>query len=371
MTDLAVPPSTPNGSAGAVSPGEASTGEAWAEVVGQDRAVGELRRAVLAPVHAYLLVGPRGSGKRALAAAFAAELLADGSTGSNRQRIVTLALAEEHPDLVVVEREGASISAEQADFIIDRASRSPVEGARKVLVLDEFHLVTERVGPKLLKTIEEPPAGTYFIVLAEEITPDLVTVASRCVEVALGPVSVADISARLVAEGIDAARADDAAIAAAGDLRRARVLATDDRLALRRDAWFAVPDRLDGSGAAVVRAVDGLLAMIDDSLAPLKERQTAELEELEERVAAHGERGSGRKQLTERHKREERRYRTDEVRFGLLTLSRRYRDELVVSARPDRSIAALDAIQDLSEHLIRNPNVRLQLLALFVTLGKA
>jgi DNA polymerase III subunit delta' len=364
VTDLATPSS--NGDLDAEGPDEV-----WSGVVGQDRAVGELRRAVPAPVHAYLFVGPRGSGKRALAAAFAAELLADGTTGAERDRNVVLALAEEHPDLVVVEREGASISAEQADFIVDRASRSPVEGARKVLVLDEFHLVSERVGPKLLKTIEEPPVGTFFIVLAEEVTPDLVTIASRCVQIDLGPVPVADVAARLVSEGIDPSRAGDAAVAAAGDLRRARVLATDDRLALRRDAWFAVPDQLDGSGASAVRAADGLIAMIDDALAPLKERQTQELEDLEERVTAHGERGAGRRQLTERHKREERRYRTDEIRFGLLTLSRRYRDEMVSSPRPDRAMASLQAIQDLSEHLIRNPNVRLQLLALFLKLGSS
>jgi DNA polymerase-3 subunit delta' len=109
--------------------------------------------------------------------------------------------------------------------------------------------------------------------------------------------------------------------------------------------------------------------MIDDSLAPLKARQVEEAAELEARVEAHGERGSGRKQLTDRHKREERRYRTDEIRFGLLTLSRRYRDELLTSHRPEAVIASLDAIQSLSENLERNPNVRLQLLGLFLTLG--
>src|SRR5690606_21874212 len=125
-----------------------------------------------------------------------------------------------------VEREGASISAEQADHIVERASRSPVEGTRKVLVLDEFHLVSERVGPKLLKTIEEPPPGTFFLVLAEEVTPELVTIASRCVQIDLGPVPLADVAAGLIAEGVEPARAEEAAVAAAGDLRRARVLAT-------------------------------------------------------------------------------------------------------------------------------------------------
>jgi len=341
--------------------------DVWADVVGQPEAVAELQAAVRAPVHAYLVVGPRGSGKRAIARAFAAALLQDQS--ADPARTAALALAEEHPDLLVVERVGASISVAQADQIIERASRSPVEGTRKVLVLDEFHLVTAVVGPKLLKTIEEPPPGTFFVVLVEEVTPDLVTLASRCVRIDLGPVPSEAIVQQLVGEGVDAERADQAAVAAAGDLRRARVLAADDRLELRRRAWHDVPDRLDGTGSTAVAAADDLLAMIDDAMAPLVARHEQELAELEERVAQLGERGSGRKELVERHNREQRRYRADELRFGLTTLARRHRDELATSARPANAIAAIDAIQRVAEGLIRNPNERLQLQALFVELG--
>jgi DNA polymerase-3 subunit delta' len=339
----------------------------WSTVVGQPRAVDALRAAATAPVHAYLLVGPRGAGKRSLARAFAGALLAEGRPDQDRH--LALALAEEHPDLTIVERVGASISAEQADRIVDRASRSPVEGDRKVLVLDEFHLVAPSVGPKLLKTIEEPPSGTVFLVLAEEVTPDLVTIASRCVRITLGPVPRHDIVAALVAAGISPTAAEPAADASAGDLGRARVLATDERLALRRQAWFEVPDRLDGTGAAAAAAVEEVLALIDDAMAPLRAAHARELEELEERVARLGERGSGRRDLADRHKREERRYRTDEVRFGLLTLARRYRDELAHAVRPGAEIEALAAIQRTSEGLVRNPTERLQLQALFLTLG--
>lgn len=341
----------------------------WGEVVGQDAAVAELRAAVATPVHAYLLVGPRGSGKRALARAFAAALLSQGRSGDDAARHAHLALAEVHPDLTVVERRGASIAVEQADEIITSASRASVEGGPKVLVLDEFHLVTV-AGPKLLKSIEEPPPGTVFLVLADQLTSDLVTIASRCVRVDLGAVPDAAIAARLVAEGIEPAQAAAAASAAAGDVRRARVLASDERVALRRAAWHAVPDRLDGTGGAAVEVADELLAMIADAMTPLAEAQAAELAELEERVKARGERGSGRTELTARHKREERRYRTDELRAGLTELVRRYRDELTTSATPARSIAAIAAISELAEELVRNPNERLQLVALFVRLGR-
>jgi DNA polymerase III subunit delta' len=108
--------------------------------------------------------------------------------------------------------------------------------------------------------------------------------------------------------------------------------------------------------------------MIDDATDPLQERHKAELAELEARVELYGERGSGRKALTDQHKRELRRQRTDELRFGLAILARRYRDAAVASERPAAYLAAIDAIAALNEGLIRNPNDRLQLQALFFQL---
>ena len=345
-------------------------GDPWATVVGQERAVAQLQAAVHAPVHAYLLVGPRGSGKRALALAFAAALLSEGASPADAERHRRLAVAGIHPDVVITERTGPWITAEQARDIVDRASRAPVEGSRKVLVLDELHLVL-RNAPILLKAIEEPAPGTIFVVLAEEVPPELVTIASRCVRIDLGSVPAEAIAARLELEGVPTEAARTAAVAAAGDLGRARLLATDERLVLRRDAWAAVPTQLDGTGATVARLVDDLFAMIDDAAAPLRERQAAEEAELEERAKQMGERGAGRKALADRHKREQRRHRIDELRFGLAVLARHYRDELATSARPAPIAEALAAIQATAEGLVRNPNEQLQFQALFVRLGAA
>lgn len=341
----------------------------WADVVGQDAAIAELRAAVDTPVHAYMLVGPRGCGSRELARAFAAALVSRDRTGDDAVRQARMALTGNHADVTEFARVGASISAEQADSIIATAARSSIENGPKVLILDEFHLVTT-AAPKLLKTIEEPPDGTIFVVLADDVPNDLVTIASRCVRIDLASIPDDLIIERLVAEGVDADRAAEAAAAAAGDLVRARLLATDDRLALRRAAWRAVPDRLDGTGARAVETADELLAMIDDAMAPLAEAQAAEVAEFADLVAARGERGSGRKQFEDRHKREVRRYRTDEIRSGLTELSRRYRDELATSPRPADVAGAIDAIAALAADLVRNPNERLQLVALFSTLGR-
>lgn len=347
--------------------------DAWDEVVGQDCAVGLLRSAAAGdPVHAWLFVGPTGTGKRAAARAFAGELLAAEAEAAGdldgARRARALAHQEQHPDLIVVERVGAAISTEQADDVVTRASRSATEGTRKVLVFDEFHRMAEGVAPKLLKTIEEPTPGTFFVVLADELPPNLVTIASRCVRVDFSPVPAAAIVERLVADGVPVDRAAEAAGFSGGDLRRARLLATDDRLALRVAAWRDLPGRLDGRGATAANVVADLRASIDDVEAPLRARQEVEVAELNERIERYGQRGSGAKDLEARHKRELRRLRTDELRLGLSSLAGTYRDELAVAADPSRAIQALGAVRKADEDLKFNPNEELWLTSLVLAL---
>lgn len=339
----------------------------WSAVVGQADAVAQLRAAGRDPVHAYLLVGPQGSGKRSLALAFAADLLAAELPPDRAARAAELALAGRHPDLFVVERVGASIDAEQARHVVELATRAPTESDRKVLVLDEFHLVGAR-APILLKIIEEPPPSTVFVILADAVPPDFITIASRCVQIFLSPLRDDEIAAALVADGCDPALAVQVAEVAGGDIRRARVLATDPDVAARRDAWAEVPYLIDGTGAAASKAVERLLAMIEAGAAPLEEQHARERAELDERVRITGERGSGRKRLEERHKRELRRHRTDEIRAGLAVLTREYRSVLEVVGHPADVLDGIDAIGALAHELVRNPNDQLQLVALLLRL---
>ncbi len=341
--------------------------DVWADVVGQPRAVAQLQAAAADPVHAYLLVGPRGTGKRAAARAFAAAVLSSASPPGSEEaaRHVRLALAEQHPDLTVIERTGASILMEQTREAVRLAARSPVEGDRKIIVLDEMHLIETR-APSLLKAVEEPPPSTIFVLVADDVPPDLVTIASRCVRIAFDPVPDEVMRARLVAEGASPDTAAVAVAAAGGDLDRARLLVSDPRLELRREAWRTTPTRLDGTGAMVAALVDELRAHIDDAQAPLDERHAREVAELDDRVTRYGERGSGRRELVDRQKREVRRHRADELRFGLATLAGRFRDELATSTSPRPLIDAITAIHHAAEMIVRNPNEALLLQSLFL-----
>lgn len=340
----------------------------YGDVVGQEAAVDRLRAAAHTPVPAYLFVGPPGCGKREAARAFAAALLA-GPDASVDDRDTRLALRGAHPDVTEVERVGAAISVEMARDITRLAALAPVEGRRKVLIVDEVHLVAPAAAATLLKTIEEPTRTTVFVLLADDVTADLVTIASRCVRIDFGPVPEALVAQRLVDEGVGAEAAATAAAAAGGDLDRARLLASDPALVQRRDAWRHLPSRLDGTGATAARLVEELLAAIDAAAEPLRARQAAEAATLAAQAERHGTRAHKR-ELDERHRREQRRHRTDELRFGLGVLAAAYRDRLVAHGRPDDA-GAVDTIVRLAAELVRNPNEALQLQALLIRLPAA
>jgi DNA polymerase-3 subunit delta' len=354
--------------------------ELYAGVVGQEQAVMALEAAAGRPVHAYLLVGPPGTGKSAAARSFSAALLCPAG-GDGTCEVCRRVAVGAHPDVVVVEREGAALSIDAAREIARLAARSPVEGDRKVLVLADFHLVRE-AGPALLKTIEEPPASTVFVVLAEFVPPELVTIASRCVRIDFRPLRTAEVIAALVADGVDPVRATELAGAAEGRLDRARLLAADPEFERRRRSWQSVPMRVDGSGAVAARLADELVGLLDSSVEPMRERHEAERRSLDERNARVSEvngkvsRGravakTGVKDIEDRHRRELRRQRTDELRSGLATLAAAYRDRAAgggPGAAP--ALQAVGLIQALSVNLVYNPGELLALQALMARLGR-
>jgi DNA polymerase III subunit delta' len=324
-------------------------------------------------------VGPAGTGKRAAAWSFAASLLCPNG-GDGTCDVCRRVLAGVHPDVVVIEREGPFITIGTAREIARAAARSPVEGERKILLLNDFHLVRE-AGPALLKTIEEPPPSTVFVILAEFVPPELVTIASRCVQIDFKPLSPQAIAETLKSEGVAPSLADELAVAAEGRLDRARLLAGDPEFVTRRELWQTIPSQLDGTGATAAKLAAQVVESLEHSVAPLRARQQEELAELEARNARMnqingkpaGARGAaaGVKELEDRHRREVRRQRTDELKAGLAALAGVYRDRLVAGGVGSGSaIGAVDAVQTTFANLEYNPNELLQLEALFVRLSR-
>jgi len=355
----------------------------FAGVVGQSDAVGQLRAAGRRPVHAYLLVGQPGLGQRTLVRAFAAALLCPRG-GCGHCDVCRRALAGIHPDLVEVERSGAFVSVDDARGVVRLAQRRPLEGHRQVITVSDIHLA-RLAAPVLLKTLEEPAGDTVFVLLADVVPAELATIASRCVRIELRPLPPAEMQRWLEGEGMGAQLAAELAEAAGGSVDRARLLADDAGFAERRALWRSVPSRLDGTGTAAASLAGELLAAADEAVEPLRARHRTEMEVLGSEAEQRGERGvARRKEVEDRHKREERRWRTDELRAGFAVLAAAYRDRLVVAAgagrtgappsgRPEdrvRELAgAVTVVERSSAELVRNPNESLLLEALLVRLS--
>jgi DNA polymerase-3 subunit delta' len=349
--------------------------------VGQDAAVEQLRGAARRPVHAYLLLGPPGVGQRALVRGFAAALLCP-TGGCGECSTCRRCLTGVHPDLVEVDRSGPSVTVEDARRIVALAQRRPLEARRQVVAVSDVHLAL-RAAPVLLKTLEEPARDTVFVLLADLVPHELVTVASRCVRIDLPPVSAEALAPVLVAQGVEPDLAHEMALAAGGSIDRARLLVHDEGFAARRRLWRDVPTRLDGTGATAAALAAELLASAEAAVEPLRARHGSEMQALAEQAEATGERGvPGRKEIEDQQHREERRWRTDEIKAGLGVLASAYRDRLVTEvtgARPSgptrvaervRELSgAVGSVEDVCVEMIRNPNESLMLEALLVRLS--
>ena len=337
----------------------------WAPVIGQTHAVNTLIRLAEQPVHAYLFLGPEGCGKEVAARAFAAQLVT--RTDDDSSRDARLIAQGSHPSVIEVLREGAAVDKEEADNVIRLAATTPTEGRLKVVIIHEVHLMRDSAAVRLLKTIEEPADRIVFILLADHLVPSLATINSRCVVVHFAPLADDVVADALTRDGIEPATAHVAAHMAAGNLPRARLLAHDPRAIARQEAFASVPHRLDGTGHTVAQLVDELFSHIDDAIAPLTEQHERELSQLEERVALTGERGSGRKALQDRHKRQIRKFKTDELRSGLAVIAATYRNALIEDTHDSVTVSAsIQRIHKTMAALGLNTNEELAIQALLL-----
>jgi len=351
--------------------------ELFAGVVSQGKAVAALRAAAANPVHAYLFRGPPGNGGLAAAYGFAAALLCPEG-GCGECAICRAALAGTDPDLHVVRRSGASVSIGDLRQVVSLAQRRPLHAARQVIIVLDVHLAALR-APALLKTLEEPPGDTVFVLLADDVVPELVTVSSRCVEVAFPPVPRADLVQWLTVSGVPADMAAVVADSSGGNPERARIVVDDPDVAARVALWTSVPDELGAAGMTTAGLTRRVLESADRAVEPLRAAHAREIEALTAAAKEMGERGlPGRKEIVEQHQREERRFRTDALRAGLGVLARAYRGRVARAAEgtitvgdPDVRSAtkAVGLITETAEALPRNPNETLLVQSLFVRLA--
>ncbi|MFN2543056.1 MAG: ATP-binding protein [Actinomycetota bacterium] len=304
-------------------------------IPGQDQAMTFLRQAASRPHHAYLLAGPEGGGKQLAARAFAAALLCpDGGCGECRS--CTMALADKHPNVFVVEPEGRDIRVDTVrDEVWHPAYRTAPEPGRKVFLIREADRLNPAAADVLLKVLEEPPADAVIVLLSARPGELPETVLSRCHVVTFSPLAESFVAETLQAEGAPRQRALLSARLSGGNLGRARRLSAEGGLAFREAAVEAL--RLASRGAG--GAIDAAEVVLGASAAYRKGLKESFDEELAQFSDARGRvedayRGVVRR-LKERHHRQERRAERDFIDWVLLAASSILRDRVLAGSGGD------------------------------------
>ncbi|WP_030170181.1 DNA polymerase III subunit delta' [Spirillospora albida] len=367
----------------------------WDDLVGQGPVVAQLSAAAQMsgaggrPAHAWLFTGPPGAGRVTAARAFAAALQClETPRGCGHCASCHQVLQGTHADVEVVRPQGLSYGVKEARGLVLRASSAPTGSRWHIVLFEEADRATEGAANALLKSIEEPPARTIWLLCTPSPEDLLVTIRSRCRPAMLQTPPADAIADMLVLrEGVDPETAAVAARAAQGHIDRARRLATDPQVRRTRDEVMGLPRRLTGVSPAVMAAETLVKAAEAEQKARTSELDEAETSALRK---ALGESEKGRmprgtagalKELEERQKSRAKRIMRDSLDRTLLDLASYYRDVLALqlgaggelvnvdlapelrtaagAGRPEETLRRLDAIMKCRERIAANVHPQL------------
>lgn len=216
----------------------------------------------------------------------------------------------------------------------------------KVFIIEEAERMNPAAQNALLKTLEEPPGDTVFILISDREEELLETISSRCRVVRLEAVPEQRIVELLTRQGVS----DEAALIAArvsdGDLERALAVATDDATGNRRSLWLAIPHRLSSPVEALDAAAE-ILQEVKAGVSDLEVAQKAEAQELADILGERRGTAAARNALAKKHKREQKRREEELLGEALQTIGSFYRDVLAIRTGGVEAVSNIDIMDDL------------------------
>jgi len=230
----------------------------WSELLGQPEAVSQLRRAVADKneglQHAWLLTGPPGSGRSNAAMAFAAALLCD-KAGCGECKSCRMVSSGSHPDVSVLATEKVIISIEEIRQLVSASHFGGSISKYQIMIIEDADRMAERSSNVLLKALEEPPAGTIWLLCAPSEADMLPTIRSRVRRVALKQPSTQTVADLLVArDKVEPKLALQVAAEAQGHIGMALRLATSSDARARRNETLVAALGIDTIPKAMATA---------------------------------------------------------------------------------------------------------------------
>ena len=216
------------------------------DVVGQEHITTTLKNAIESDrlAHAYLFVGPRGIGKTSTARILAKALACEKGTASEPcNSCVTCAEITAGSSMDVIEIDAASSShVEDVRELRDNVRFAPVRNRFKMYIIDEVHMLSAAAFNALLKTLEEPPPHTKFVLATTEVHKVPATIISRCQRFDFRRISGSDI------------------------LDRLKRICADEKVEFEEDALFAVSKSVEGSLRDAESILDQLITFCDSKI---------------------------------------------------------------------------------------------------------
>jgi DNA polymerase-3 subunit delta' len=256
-----------------------STDFRFARLLGQAKAKKLLQEAVARHKvsHAFLFRGPDGVGKKRAALTFTSYINCQNSDmgdACGQCKSCKKYQSGNHPDLLIVQPDGAAIKIGQIRELIQQLVFPPLEAKYRVIVLEDVHTMKREAANSLLKTLEEPAANNLLILTADQAGEILPTILSRCQVIPFMPLPY-ELLSSILQEGsvVDDSTAQTLAALSEGSLGRAQLLIKENLLTLRKEIIERLVELHHGHSESV-----GAVLLLAETTVALKENTSEMLD---------------------------------------------------------------------------------------------